>query len=260
MQKKAILGIVSGIFAFILGLVQRYFEVNNMITPQNSYLLLVGVAILGSTCVGLLIWRFWPNVKQILQIFSNVRRLRLTLKPEQEYKNVGTRFVLKVSEEERELLDFYRQQKANWKGNIRLKIVRVTQDIAGDVPKVIFWLEMINYLPVKFKLIKVTHSSGTVSAGEFGSCLLPSLPETIDKTINPCSENEFKLEMPVHGTRVPNFLSNVSVAGQLLQWMLKGEWYIEIYSKLEVWQYQSYQITYNQIIATSEVVKRRERE
>ena len=249
MQKKVVFSIISGVLALIVGLIQKYFEVNNMITPQNSYLLLVGVAILGSTCVGLLIWRFWPNVKQILQIFSNVRRLRLALKPEQEYKNVGTRFVLKVSEEERELLDFYERQKANWKSNIRLRIVRVMPAIDSDVPKVVFELEMINYLPIECRLIKVTHSSGTVSAGELGSCALPSLPETIDEKINACSEKQFRIEMAVNGTKIPDFLRpKLTEWGQLLQWTLKGEWYIEVGGKTEVWQYQAHELRYDQVI------------
>lgn len=162
-----------------------------------------------------------------------------------------------ITNDQKELLEFYERQKANWKNYIRLKIVRVVQDVTGDVPKVIFWLEMTNFLPVEFRLVKVTHSEGDVGAGGLGGCHLPSLSETIDERIGPCSEKQFKLEMGVYGTNVPNFLSKVSAGGQLLQWMLKGEWYVEIYGKLEVWQHQSYQITYDQVIPASEVIERR---
>jgi hypothetical protein len=152
--------------------------------------------------------------------------------------------------EQRELLNFYERQKANWKDNIRLRIVRVLPAIDGDVPKVVFDLEMINFLPIECRLIKVTHSSGTVNAGKLGSCALPSLPETIDERINACSEKQFKVEMGVSGTRVPDFLRpKLTEWGQLLQWTLKGEWYVEVGSKTEVWQYQGYEVRYDQVIA-----------
>jgi hypothetical protein len=92
MQKKSILGIVSGIFALILWLLQRYLEVNNMITPQNSYLLLVGAAILGVICVGFLVWAFWSTVsqrfKKVSQLFLNISRLRITLNSKQAYEEL----------------------------------------------------------------------------------------------------------------------------------------------------------------------------
>lgn len=150
---------------------------------------------------------------------------------------------------QRELLDFYERQKANWKSNIRLRIVRVMPAIDGDVPKMVFELEMINYLPIECRLIKVTHSSGTVSAGVLGSCALPSLPETIDEKINACSEKQFTIEMQVSGTKIPDFLRpKLTQWGQLLQWTLKGEWYVELEGKTEVWQYQAYEVRYDQVI------------
>lgn len=246
-MRRKIISIASAVFVgFISWAVPKYLEVNNVITQENSYWLLYAIYIGIFIIVCILIWGFWPNVKQI---FSNVRRLRLTLKPEQEHKNVGTRFVRKVSEEERELLDFYEHQKANWKSNIRLRIVRVMPAIDGDVPKVVFELEMINFLPIECRLIKVTHSSGTVSAGVLGSCALPSLPETIDEKINACSEKQFTIEMQVSGTKIPDFLHpKLTEWGQLLQWTLKGEWYVELEGKIEVWQYQAYEVSYDQVI------------
>ena len=154
-----------------------------------------------------------------------------------------------AGDEQKELLDYCERQKANWKSNIRLRIMRVMPAIGGDVPKVVFDLEMINYLPIECKLVKVTHSSGTVSAGKLGSCALPSLPETIDEKINACSEKQFRIEMEVSGTKIPDFLRpKLTEWGQLLQWMLKGEWYVEMGGKIEVWQYQAYEVRYDQVI------------
>lgn len=73
--------------------------------------------------------------------------------------------------EEQELLAFYQRQKENWKSNLRLRITCVTPTIDANVPKVTFQMEMMNYLPIQVKLVKVTHSSGNVSAGEFGSVI-----------------------------------------------------------------------------------------
>jgi divalent metal cation (Fe/Co/Zn/Cd) transporter len=48
---KRIGGVISGVLAVIVYLAQRYTEVNNMITPENSYLLLWAMAILAAICV-----------------------------------------------------------------------------------------------------------------------------------------------------------------------------------------------------------------
>ena len=65
MQRKWIPGLISGIIAFIIYLIQRYYEVNDMITPENSYLLLRGAIILACVCGGLFIWRYWPMIRRI---------------------------------------------------------------------------------------------------------------------------------------------------------------------------------------------------
>ncbi len=98
-------------------------------------------------------------------------------------------------------------------------------------------LSVRNYLPVGFKLLKVTHSSGRVNAGELGYRELPALPETIDEKVGSCVEKQFRIDVAIHGTDIPEFLESVSKPGQLLQWTLKGQWYVEIYGKIDVWQY-----------------------
>jgi hypothetical protein len=92
MRKKPILGIISGICGVILWLLQRYFEVKGIITPQNSYLLLVGVALLGVICVSLLMWGFWSVVsqrfKRVRQLLSRISRLRISLNSKQAYEEL----------------------------------------------------------------------------------------------------------------------------------------------------------------------------
>lgn len=193
----------------------------------------------------------------VIPAWSYIRRLRFQ-NPIVFNKLKENHQVQPLSSEERELLDFYERQKENWRSYIRLQIVHVVPRVTGDAPpKVIFELEARNYLPIKFKLVKVTHSSGKVNAGELGYRELPALPETIDEEVGACTERRFKIELAVHGTDIPRFLQSVSEAGQLLQWTLKGEWYVEIYGKTEVWQYQSYEMMYDQVIVRSQVIQRR---
>lgn len=222
-------------------------QMSGIVIPWLGYLLM-GLAVL------LLLIPGWSLVKRIL---SNIRRLRLILEPMQGHKDVSARFSLKLPTRQEQLLDFYEGQKANWKSYIRLELIRVMPKVTGNSPKITFQLEARNYLPVKFKLVKVTHTSGNISAGELGSCDLPALPETIDEEVNPCGEKQFTIDLAVHGTNVPKFLQSVSAAGQLLQWTLRGEWYVEIYDQTEVWQYQSYEIRHDQVIVASQVISRR---
>ncbi len=157
--------------------------------------------------------------------------------------------------DQKELLDFYERQKDNRKGNFQLRLIGVKPALDGDVPKIIFEMEMTNYLPTVLKLVKVTHSGGNVNASERGSCSLPALPETIDEGIGACTEKTFSIEMAVNGTNVRHFLKPLlSEAGQNLQWTLRGEWYVEAYGKTEVWLYPSYQLMFNQVIAGSSIV------
>lgn len=163
-----------------------------------------------------------------------------------------------ISDKQRELSDYYERQIVNWKGNLRLRIIHVKPDLTSDVPKVVFEMEMINHLPFEIKLAKVARSSGTVSAGILGSCALPALPTTIDRKIRACSETPFTLEMEIGGTKAPDFLpEKLTEPGQLLQWTLKGEWYVEIEGKQELWETQSYQLSYDQIIVRKVASERR---
>ena len=79
---------------------------------------------------------------------------------------------------------------------------------------------------------------------------MPSaLPETIDIKIHAWTEKQFPLEMEIGGIKAPDFLlDKLTEPGQLLQWTLKGEWYVEIDGKIEVWETQSYQLRYDQVV------------
>ena len=253
MRKETKVGIIGVIVGAIgIGITILLFLLPYRVENMNDIYIDVGFAIAGAFIIGGIvtsILAFTTTGAKLINLGRSfkfqsplTRKAGNSVNNERQSKSFSKPITNKTSitNDQKELLEFYERQKANWKNNIRLKIERVVRDVTGDVPKVIFWLEMINYLPVEFKLVKVTHSSGGVSAGEFGSCLLPSfLSETIDERISPCSEKQFKLELGVYGTKVPDFLSRVSAAGRLLQWMLKGKWYVEIHGKLEVWQHES---------------------
>jgi len=145
--------------------------------------------------------------------------------------------------------NMYEQQRNNWKSNIRLSIKKVLVIINGDVPSVKFDLEVVNMLPVEIKFLKVIHSQLYVTASG-DSCNLPSLRnETIDKRVYRWSENQFELKIDIGGTNAVSFLeSKIKEPGQFLQWTLKGEWYVEIYEKEELWETKSYNLIYNQVI------------
>ena len=156
---------------------------------------------------------------------------------------------VQISDEQKELLNYYERQKENWRSNLSLRIMRVTPTIEGDVPKVRFQMEMVNYLPVEIRLVKVIHSSGSVSASALGSCELPALPETIEERIPACSERDFPLQMEVGKTNAPNFLRpKLMEPGRVLQWTLWGEWYVEIDGETKLWQYKGVAIMYNQVV------------
>lgn len=230
---KRRLGLLSFLLSLIIFFFQWWMQEKKIITEQNADILLyVSITI----CVFAIGYILWPII----------RRLRITLQSQSPIPVQG------LSSEERELLDFYNRQKDNWKSDIRMQIVHVIPKVTGNAPpKVVFELEVRNYLPVGFKLLKVTHSSGRVNAGELGYRELPALPETIDENVGSCTEKRFSIDVAIHGTDIPKFLESVSKPGQLLQWTLKGQWYVEIYGKIVIWQYQSYEMLYDQIVRAS---------
>lgn len=151
--------------------------------------------------------------------------------------------------EEQELLAFYQRQRENWSGNLRLRITNVKPVLDAAVPKVTFEFEMINFLPIEVKLVKVVESSGTVNALGFGLCELPAFKgETIDKTARKCDILSFPLTMEVGKTKLPEFLQpRLTEGGQGFQWILMAKWYIEIEGKTEPWNLGD--LLYNQVIA-----------
>lgn len=149
----------------------------------------------GSMMLGGFIFALWDVFKRLasIRIRSPIFLKSATFTNNLKIQSAKT--YLLSNGEAQELLDFYERQKASWKSYIRLNLVRVIPNMTADSPKVTFELEVINYLPVNFKLIKVIHSSVVVSAGIDGSRNLPSLPETIDEKINQCNEKQFKIEV-----------------------------------------------------------------
>lgn len=138
--------------------------------------------------------------------------------------------------EQRELLDFYERQKANWRSYIRLKLVKVESYTKAASPYLVLTLEVHNYLPISFNLVRVSETEGSV-----GQCNLPRLPENIDKKIGACTEDQFEIRVDVHGTKIPEFLESKEAPGKpcLLQWYLKGVWYADIYGKTQPIKYKA---------------------
>ncbi len=140
------------------------------------------------------------------------------------------------TDEQKELLDFFELQKDNWKSYIRLKLVKVESHTKAASPYLVLTLEVHNYLPVSFKLVRVLDTEGSV-----GKNNLPSLPENIDKKIGACSEDQFEIKVDVHGTKIPEFLQSKEALGKPcpLQWYLKGVWYADIYGKTQPIKYKA---------------------
>ncbi len=156
---------------------------------------------------------------------------------------------LAITDEQKEVLDYYERQKENWNSNLRLRITNVKPALDAAVPKVTFEFEVTNFLPIEVKLTKVVDSSGTVNAFGFGLCELPAFKgETIDKTVRKCDTLPFSLTMEVGKTRLPEFLQpKLTEGGQGFQWILLAKWYIEIEKKPEEWNLGD--LLYNQVIA-----------
>ncbi len=141
-----------------------------------------------------------------------------------------------ITEDRQALLEFYDRQKENWHSHIRLKLIRVASHTKAASPYLILTLEVHNYLPVDFKLVRVSETEGSV-----GQCNLPPLPENIDKKINALTEDQFEIKVGVHGTKIPEFLQSQEALGKpcLLQWYLKGVWYADIYGKIQPIKYKA---------------------
>jgi hypothetical protein len=148
--------------------------------------------------------------------------------------------------------DSVNKQVSNWRYNLRLNIERVKIGIDKAIPSVTFEMKVISYLPVEVKLIRILKGHGNISAGALGSCDIPHLTETIDKKIRAYDESQLELTVEVGGTRLPDFLrTKLSTGGQLLQWTLKGEWYIEINGKEELWKSIGEEIRFDYIVQRS---------
>ncbi len=236
-------GIAIGVTGMAIGLLRIGLGANGVVIALWLSNSLVGLAII--MFIGGWLFALWNPVKRLISGYTLQPPITKSRRVNAAVSGKGA----PMSDRQRELLDYYERQKENWKSNLHLRIIRVMPTIDRDVPKVIFEMEMVNYLPIEIKLVRVAHSSGSVNASVLGSCELPALPETIDERINACSERQFPLQMEVGKTNVPDFLRpKLAEPGQLLQWTLKGEWYVEIDGKIEVWATQSYQLMSNQVV------------
>lgn len=151
------------------------------------------------------------------------------------------------STEHGDTLGFYEQQKHNWKYYVQLELVGVSLVVSAS-PVINFTFELQNYLPIELTLLKVIHSSGTVSAGALGSCALPALSEGIEQRVDRATKRQFTITSGICGPSVVDFLERVSTKGQLLQWSLTGEWYVDAYGKIAVWAYRGHPIQYDQVV------------
>lgn len=152
-----------------------------------------------------------------------------------------------ISNDARYFLDYYEQQKTNWKYYVHLELVGVSL-VKSESPVINFTFELQNFLPIELRLLRVLHSSGTVSAGALGSCDLPALPEGIEQRVDRGTKIRFTMKSGTCTPSVLEFLERVSTKGQLLQWFLKGEWHVEVYGKTEVWAYTGHDIQYDQVV------------
>jgi hypothetical protein len=150
--------------------------------------------------------------------------------------------LISLSAEQKNTLEFYKNQKSVWKSYVHLRLLQATSKVSADSPYVSLKFEATNFLPVGVRFTRVTKSEGTISAGVNGTCVLPPLPETIDEKVGRCDQKEFEIKLPVNGTKVPEFLQSNQSSKSVHQWFIKGEWSVDVYGKTQVWQTKSYEL------------------
>jgi hypothetical protein len=145
--------------------------------------------------------------------------------------------------EAKELLRYYSTQKQNWQNYIRLKLLDVDCSYINEAsPYVLLKLEIVNFLSVPLRFIRVTGSSGIVDGQT-----LPSLPENHDVKVSECSEKQFTIRLDLQNTGVPGHLSfrEGEQAGRYFQWIIKGEWVVEIFGECQTAWYPNHELIIN---------------
>jgi len=136
-----------------------------------------------------------------------------------------------LTKEQQDLLNFYEQQKLDWERYIKLKITNVISYTKATTPYLVFQFKVCNFLPVSFKIIRI-NAGGTLNSGKLGN--LPSLKESIEQQFQPCGDGEFNLKLEINGTGLPTMLEDA--VGKSVQWIIQGEWRIEIYGETRLWR------------------------
>lgn len=136
-----------------------------------------------------------------------------------------------LTAEQQALLNFYEQQKANWGQYISIEITDIICYTKVTTPYLVFRFKVRNFLPISFKIVRI-NADGTLNSGKVGN--LPSIKENIDGQFRPCGESEFNLKLQINGTGIPAMLETAS--GNTVQWIIQGEWYIEIYGENRKWR------------------------
>lgn len=134
--------------------------------------------------------------------------------------------------EQQDLLDFYEQQRAIWEQYIILDIANVICYTKAKTPYLIFKLLVRNFHPVTFKIVKLK-ADGTLSyLGQIGN--LPSIKDDEERNFGRCSEGQFNLKVDINGTGLPVMLEAAAEKMESVQWIIQGQWSIEIYGKIRL--------------------------
>lgn len=166
---------------------------------------------------------------------NKIRQLKLTMHPAIP-DNMD-----KVEAED--LLKYYAALKQNWQNYIRLKLLDVDCSHINEAsPYVLLKLEIVNFLPVPLRLIRVTGSSGIVDGQT-----LPSLPENHDVKVSECSEKQFTIRLDLQNTGVFGHLEfrEREQPGRYFPWIIKGEWVVEVFGERQTAWYPNHELMYN---------------
>jgi hypothetical protein len=138
-----------------------------------------------------------------------------------------------LTKEQQDLLDFYETQKVNSEQYIIVEITNVICYTKATTPYLIFQFMVRNFLPVSFKLVRI-NAGGTLNSGKLGN--LPSLKERLDQKFQPCGEGRFNFKLEINGTGLPVMLEAAAEKMGSVQWIIQGEWHIEIYGETRLWR------------------------
>ena len=140
-----------------------------------------------------------------------------------------------LTKEQQGLVDFYERQKTNWEQYIIFQLINVVCYTKAKTPHLIFHVKVYNFHPVSFKIVKIKADGTLNRSGEVGN--LPSIKDDEKRDFRECGEGLFAIKIDINGTGLPAMLETAAEKRELVQWIIQGQWEIEIYGKTQEWRH-----------------------